>query len=75
MLVCVKNKKRKTQLEHTKSINKIMFEEGKKQGVYFRTLGNIVMLVPPLAISESELNLLLQRTISSIKSAKKIFKN
>ncbi len=71
----VKNKKRKTPLEHTKSINKIMFEEGKKQGVYFRTLGNIVMLVPPLAISESELNLLLQRTINSIKSAKKIFKN
>jgi len=52
-----------------------MFEEGKKQGVYFRTLENILMLVPPLAISESELNLLLQRTISSIKSAKKIFKN
>jgi len=32
-------------------------------------LGNIVMLVPPLAISENELNSLLKRTIQTIKSA------
>ena len=42
----------------------------KKNGVYLRTLGNIVMLVPPLAISENELNSLLNRTIKTIKSAK-----
>ena len=32
----------------------VFFEEGKKNGIYLRTLGNIVMLVPPLAIQEKE---------------------
>jgi adenosylmethionine-8-amino-7-oxononanoate aminotransferase len=66
----VKDKAKKIPISPKKSINKIFFEEGKKNGIYLRTLGNIVMLVPPLAISESELNLLLKRTISTIKSAK-----
>jgi adenosylmethionine-8-amino-7-oxononanoate aminotransferase len=66
----VKDKSKKTPISPKKSINKIFFEEGKKNGIYLRTLGNIVMLVPPLAISESELDLLLKRTISTIKSAK-----
>jgi adenosylmethionine-8-amino-7-oxononanoate aminotransferase len=62
----VTNKKKKTPIHPRKSINKIFFEEGKKQGIYLRTLGNIVMLVPPLAISEKELNLLLNRAIRTI---------
>ena len=66
----VKDKSKKIPISPKKSINKIFFEEGKKTGIYLRTLGNIVMLVPPLAISESELDLLLKRTISTIKSAK-----
>jgi len=66
----VTNKKRKTPIHPKKSINKIFFEEGKKQGIYLRTLGNIVMLIPPLAISEKELNLLLNRTIRTIKAAR-----
>jgi adenosylmethionine-8-amino-7-oxononanoate aminotransferase len=66
----VKDKSKKIPISPKKSINKIFFEEGKKKGIYLRTLGNIIMLVPPLAISESELNLLLKRTISTIKSAK-----
>jgi adenosylmethionine-8-amino-7-oxononanoate aminotransferase len=66
----VSNKSKKIPISPKKSINKIFFEEGKKNGIYLRTLGNIVMLVPPLVISESELNLLLKRTISTIKSAK-----
>jgi adenosylmethionine-8-amino-7-oxononanoate aminotransferase len=65
----VKDKKNKIPIQPKKSINKIFFEEGKKHGIYLRTLGNIVMLVPPLAISEKELDLLLNRTISTIKSA------
>ncbi len=65
----VKDKKNKTPIYPKKSINKIFFEEGKKHGIYLRTLGNIVMLVPPLAISEEELDLLLNRTIDTIKSA------
>ena len=69
----VKDKKKKTPIFSKKSINKIIFEAGKKQGVYFRTLGNILMLVPPLAISESELELLIKRTIKTIKSVKNQF--
>ena len=66
----VKNKAKKTPINPKKSINKIFFEEGKRNGIYLRTLGNIVMLVPPLAISEKELNLLLNRTIKTIKAAR-----
>jgi adenosylmethionine-8-amino-7-oxononanoate aminotransferase len=66
----VANKSKKTPIKPKKSINKIFFEAGKKQGIYLRTLGNIVMLVPPLVISEKELDLLLNRTIKTIKSAK-----
>jgi adenosylmethionine-8-amino-7-oxononanoate aminotransferase len=66
----VTDKKRKSPIHPKKSINKIFFEQGKKQGIYLRTLGNIVMLVPPLAISEKELELLLNRTVNTIKAAK-----
>lgn len=66
----VVNKKTKAPIHPKKSINKIFFEIGKKNGIYLRTLGNIVMLVPPLAISEKELNLLLKKTIITINQAK-----
>jgi adenosylmethionine-8-amino-7-oxononanoate aminotransferase len=66
----VKNQGKKTPISPKKSINKIFFDEGKKNGIYLRTLGNIVMLVPPLAITESELELLLNRTITTIKGVK-----
>ena len=66
----VTNRKKKTPIHPKKSINKIFFEEGKKQGIYLRTLGNIVMLVPPLAISEKELNLLINGVIRTIKAAR-----
>jgi len=66
----VTDKSKKTSIHPKKSINKVFFEHGKKNGIYLRTLGNIVMLVPPLAISENELNSLLNRTIKTIKSAK-----
>lgn len=65
----VKNRKKKTPINPKKSSNKIFFEEGKKHGIYLRTLGNIVMLVPPLAITEKELGWLLDKTIKTIKSA------
>ena len=66
----VTDKKKKTPIHPKKSINKIFFEEGKKQGIYFRTLGNIVMLVPPLSITEKELETLLSKTINTINGAK-----
>ena len=67
----VKNKSKKTPISPKKSINKIFFEEGKRNGIYLRTLGNIVMLVPPLAISENELDLLIEQTIQTIKNVNK----
>jgi adenosylmethionine-8-amino-7-oxononanoate aminotransferase len=67
----VTDKERKTPIKPKKSINKIFFEAGKKHGIYLRTLGNIVMLVPPLAISQKELNILIQKTIQTIKSVQK----
>jgi adenosylmethionine-8-amino-7-oxononanoate aminotransferase len=66
----VSNKETKIPIKTKKSINKVFFEEGKKQGVYLRTLGNIVMLVPPLSIQDNELELLLKRTIKTIQASK-----
>ena len=66
----VTDRKKKIPIRPKKSINKIFYEIGKKNGIYLRTLGNIVMLVPPLAISEKDLNSLLKRTIKTIKDAK-----
>lgn len=66
----VQDQRKKTPISPKKSINKIFFEQGKKNGIYLRTLGNIVMLVPPLAISERELESLIQRAIRTIKAAK-----
>ena len=61
------NKNLKKPIKTKTSINKIIFEEGKSNGIYLRTLGNIVMLVPPLAISSKELEFLIERTIMTIK--------
>lgn len=69
----VKDKRKKTPISSTISINKIIFEAGKKHGIYLRTLGNIVMLVPPLAIPEQDIEILIRRTISTIKSVRDKF--
>ena len=63
-----KNKKSKKLFTTDRSINKIVFDEGRKNNIYFRTLGNIVMLVPPLAISQNDLNFLLDGTIKTINA-------
>ncbi len=61
------NKKSKSNSRSNYSINKIVFEEGRKHQIYFRTLGNVIMLVPPLAISQNDLNFLIDGTIKTIK--------
>ena len=66
----VSDRKKKIPIKTKKSINKVFFEEGKKNGIYLRTLGNIVMLVPPLSIEENELESLLKKTIKTIQAAK-----
>ena len=57
-----------------KSINKIIFDEGKKHNIFFRTLGNVVMLVPPLAISNKEINFLVDGALKTIKGISKSLK-
>jgi adenosylmethionine-8-amino-7-oxononanoate aminotransferase len=64
----VQNKNSNKPLSSKISMNKLVFEEGRKHQIYFRTLGNIIMLVPPLAISQKDLNFLIDGTISTIKS-------
>ena len=69
----VQNKNSRKPLSSNQSINKLVFEEGRKHQIYFRTLGNIIMLVPPLAISNKDLNFLIDGTISTIKSLSRKF--
>jgi len=64
----VQNKNSNKPISSKTSINKLVFEEGRKHQIYFRTLGNTIMLVPPLAISQKDLNFLIDRTICTIKS-------
>lgn len=67
----VSNRTKKTPISFSKSINKIVFDEARKHKIYLRTLGNIVMLVPPLAISQKELDFLIDGTIKTIKNVTK----
>jgi len=64
----VRNKKSNQPVIFSQSINKVVSEEGKKNNIYFRTLGNIIMLVPPLAISQKDLSFLIDGTVKTIKS-------
>jgi len=64
----VQNKNSNKPISYKTSINKLVFEEGRKHQIYFRTLGNTIMLVPPLAISQKDLNFLIDGTICTIKS-------
>ncbi len=52
-----------------RSPNRVIYELGRKNGIYLRTLGNIVMLVPPLAISEGELGMLVDRAVRTVRAA------
>ena len=67
----VSDKTKKTPIAFSKSTNKIVFDEAKKHKIYLRTLGNIVMLVPPLAMSQKELDFLIDGTIKTIKNITK----
>lgn len=64
------------QIDRTKkSLNKIIFEEAANNNIYLRTLGNVVMLVPPLAISKNELTFLIDKTIKTIQNVSKNLKH
>jgi adenosylmethionine-8-amino-7-oxononanoate aminotransferase len=67
----VSDKAKKTPKTFAKSANKIVFDEAKKHGVYLRALGNIVMLVPPLAMPKKDIDFLVDGTIKTIKNISK----
>ncbi|HJW18999.1 MAG TPA: adenosylmethionine--8-amino-7-oxononanoate transaminase [Candidatus Nitrosotalea sp.] len=64
----VSNKKTKTSISPQKRLPQKIFIEAKKHGIYQRTLGPIVMVIPPLAISGPELDFLLDGTIKTIRN-------
>lgn len=64
----VSDKAKKTPMSFAESANKTIFEEARRHGLYLRALGNIVMLVPPLAISEREMDFLVDGTIKTIRN-------
>jgi adenosylmethionine---8-amino-7-oxononanoate aminotransferase len=63
----VSNKAKKSQIAPEKRIHQRIFSEAKKHKIYLRTLGPIIMIVPPLAIPENELDFLVDGTIDTIK--------
>jgi adenosylmethionine-8-amino-7-oxononanoate aminotransferase len=67
----VSNKKKKTPISSHKHISQKIFNEAKRHKIYLRTLGHIVMLMPPLAISQNELDFLIDGTIDTIKHVTK----
>ncbi|HXX06152.1 MAG TPA: aminotransferase class III-fold pyridoxal phosphate-dependent enzyme, partial [Candidatus Bathyarchaeia archaeon] len=67
----VSNKKNKTSLGPHTHISQRIFNEAKKHKLYLRTLGHIVLLMPPLAISQNEIDFLVDGTIDTIKRVTK----
>ncbi len=53
-------------------INYLIAQESLRRGVFLRPLGHVMLLVPPLAISIKELNLLIDAAIEIIKYLQKI---
>jgi len=70
----VSNMKTKMSPSPQKRISQKIFNEAKKRRIYLRTLGHLVVLVPPLAISENELDFLVDKTIDTIRHVTKQIK-
>ena len=70
----VSDRKKKTPIAHEKRAGQRLFAEAKKHKIYLRTLGHIVMVMPPLAISEKELDFLIDGTIMTISKITKEIK-
>lgn len=53
------------------SANYVIFQAGRKNGVYLRTLGNIILVVPPLAMEEDDLYIMVSRILDTIRDVVK----
>ncbi len=65
-------KSKKPLVMRRQRINYLIMQESLKRGVFLRPLGHIMLLVPPLAISSTELNLLIDVATEIIKHIQKI---
>jgi adenosylmethionine-8-amino-7-oxononanoate aminotransferase len=63
----VANPKTKKSFEIKERIGHRVILEARKRGVVIRPLGDVIVLMPPLSISEKELNTLCDVTFESIK--------
>lgn len=64
----VKNKKTKRPFQPKEKIGHRVIMEARKRGVIIRPLGDVIVLMPPLAIEESTLQELVNVTYESIKT-------
>jgi len=64
----VEDKKRKSPFDWEQRVGMRVCDEARKRGVLLRPLGNVIVLMPPLTITISELKKLLSVTFSSIKA-------
>ncbi|HXV28179.1 MAG TPA: adenosylmethionine--8-amino-7-oxononanoate transaminase [bacterium] len=63
----VKNQKTKEPFPLEQKAGIRVIQQARKKGVLLRPLGNVIVLMPPLAITENELGLLLDVTYESIQ--------
>lgn len=52
-----------------RSVNRVVYEEGRRRGVYLRTLGSIVMVVPPLAMPAPQVSRLCGAVAGTVTAA------
>lgn len=64
----VKNRKTKRPYPHKEKIGQKVTWEARKRGVVIRPLGDVIVLMPPLAIDETTLKELIKATYESIKT-------
>jgi adenosylmethionine---8-amino-7-oxononanoate aminotransferase len=63
----VRDKTTKEEYPYEEKIGNRVIQEARKRGLVLRPLGNVIVLMPPLSISESELKEVLSITYDSIK--------
>ena len=49
------------------SANRQVYLAGRRRGIYLRTLGDTVLLVPPLAVGRAELDMMLERALRTVR--------
>lgn len=65
----VRDRERKTPFEYTRRTGHRAILEARKRGVILRPLGDVVVLMPPLAITDDEIEMLCDVTAESIDAA------